>query len=50
MTLDGYEAGIAYSTGYIAQENNQSFLVVRNIDKFYCDGKSANIQNTMFTT
>lgn len=33
--MDGYIAGVAYATGYIARENNNKYLVVRNLDPWY---------------
>lgn len=37
MILDGYEAGIAYSTGSLITDNDRRYLVVRNVDRHYCD-------------
>lgn len=37
MKLSNYACGIAYATGYMVNENGKSFLVVRNIDKWYAD-------------
>lgn len=35
LLIDGYYAGIAYSTGYIANDAGKKYLVVRNLDLHY---------------
>ncbi|MBQ7793051.1 MAG: hypothetical protein IJ366_00885 [Clostridia bacterium] len=35
MMLDGYYAGIAYATGYMALDKKQQYLVIRNLDDWY---------------
>ena len=33
--MNDYCNGIAYATGYFANENNKKYLVVRNLDSWY---------------
>lgn len=35
--MNDYCNGIAYATGYFANENNKKYLVVRNLDKWYIE-------------
>lgn len=35
--MNDYCNGIAYATGYFANEKNKKYLVVRNLDKWYID-------------
>ena len=33
--MNDYFKGVIYATGYIANENNRRYLVVRNLDQWY---------------
>lgn len=35
--MNDYRAGIAYATGYFANDGNKKYLVVRNLDKWYVE-------------